>query len=91
MGISELDILKWLHIISMAYWLGAERGVFQTFKNVINRALSMEERRRHLKTLYRIDILARTRIIMLLSLGMQMGYFWRVQPYAGSILTGMWI
>jgi hypothetical protein len=69
--------------------LGGEWGVFQTSNNVINRALSMEERRRHLETLYRIDILARTGIIMLLPLGMHMFYIWGVQPYGGNFLTIM--
>ena len=91
MGITELAVLKWLHIISMVYWLGGEWGVFQTSNNVVNRALSMDERHRHLETLYRIDILARTGIILLLPLGMHMGYLWGVQPYGGNFLTVMWI
>jgi len=90
MGITELAVLKWLHILSMVYWLGGEWGVFQTSYNVINRALSMEERHRHLETLYRIDILARTGIILLLPLGMHMGYIWGVQPYGGNFLIVMW-
>jgi len=90
MGITELAVLKWLHIISMVYWLGGEWGVFQTSYNVINRKLSLEERHRHLETLYRIDILARTGIILLLPLGMHMGYIWGVQPYGGNFLTAMW-
>ena len=90
MGITELAVLRWLHIISMVYWLGGEWGVFQTSYNVINRDLNLEERHRHLETLYRIDILARTGIILLLPLGMHMGYLWGVQPYGGNFLTIMW-
>lgn len=55
----------------MAYWLGGEWGVFQSSYFVINRALPQEERRRHIETAYRIDILARTGIILLLPLGLQ--------------------
>ena len=91
MGITELAILKWLHIIAMVYWLGGEWGIFQTSRHVIDRTLSMEERRRHMETAYRIDILARTGIILLLPLGMHMGYLWGVQPYGGNALTIMWI
>ncbi len=91
MGITELAVLRWLHIVAMVYWLGGEWGVFQTSYNVVNRKLSMEERRRHLETAYRIDILARTGIIMLLPLGLHMGHFWGVQPLGGHWLTGMWI
>lgn len=91
MGISELAILKWAHILAMVYWLGGEWGVFQTSYNVVNRKLPMEERRRHMETAYRIDILARTGIILLLPLGLHMGHYWGTQPYGGNWLTGMWI
>ena len=87
----QLPILRWLHIVAMVYWLGGEWGVFQTSFNVINRKLSMDERRRHMETAYRIDILARTGIIMLLPLGLHMGHIWGVQPLGGNWLTGMWI
>ena len=52
MGITELAVLRWLHIIAMVYWLGGEWGVFNTSTHVINRDLSMEERRRHMQTAY---------------------------------------
>lgn len=87
----ELPILRWLHIAAMVYWLGGEWGVFQTSFHVVNRKLAMAERKRHMETAYRIDILARTGIIMLFPLGMHMGHLWGVQPYGGSWLTGMWI
>lgn len=90
MGFSELAILRWLHILAMVYWLGGEWGVFQTSYNVINRKLSLDERRRHMETAYRIDILARTGIILLLPLGLHLGHFWGVQPFAGGWLVLFW-
>lgn len=91
MEISELAVLRWLHIIAMVYWLGGEWGVFQTSYNVINRRLPMEERRRHMETAYRIDILARSGIILLLPLGLHMGHLWNVQPFGGIWLAVIWI
>ena len=90
MVFSELAILRWIHILAMVYWLGGEWGVFQTSRNVVNRNLSMDERRRHMETAYRIDILARTGIILLLPLGLHMGFLWNVQPFGGSYLVVMW-
>lgn len=87
----ELPILRWFHIVAMVYWLGGEWGVFQTSFNVINRKLAMDERRRHMETAYRIDILARTGIILLLPLGIHMGHLWGVQPYGGVWLWVNWI
>ncbi|ARN73369.1 hypothetical protein [Oceanicoccus sagamiensis] len=91
MEINELGALRWAHIIAMVYWLGGEWGVFQTSFNVVNRNIGLDERKRHLETAYRIDILARTGIILLLPLGLHMGNMWGIQPYGGGWLTLMWI
>lgn len=88
---NELAILRWLHIVAMVYWLGGEWGVFQTSYKVIDPRLSMDERRRHMDTAYKIDIMARTGIISLLPLGLHMGHLWGVQPLGGAWLWGMWI
>lgn len=91
LGMYELPILKWLHIVAMVYWLGGEWGVFQTSYNVVNFRLPLAERRRHMETAYRIDILARTGIILLLPLGLHMGHLWGLQPYGGAALGVMWL
>ena len=91
MMINEVDVVRWLHILAMVYWLGGEWGVFQTSYNVTNRDLSLDERRRHMETAYRIDILARTGIIMLLPLGLHMGHLYGFVPFLdGAGLMIMW-
>jgi hypothetical protein len=87
----QVEILRWLHILAMVYWLGGEWGVFQTSYNVINPRLSLEERKRHMETAYRIDILARTGIILLLPLGLHMGHLYGLQPLGGWWLVLMWV
>jgi hypothetical protein len=82
-------ILKWAHIIAVVYWLGGEWGVFQTSFNILNPGLSLEERRRHLETAYRIDILARTGILLLLPLGFEMGYDLGANPF-GDLVVPVW-
>jgi small-conductance mechanosensitive channel len=84
-------VLKWFHIIAMVYWLGGEWGVFQTSYHVPNPKLPLDERRRHMETAYRIDILARLGIILLLPIGLHMGHNFGVQPLGGGWLVGMWI
>ena len=92
MNINELDVLRWAHILAMVYWLGGEWGVFQTSYNVTNSALSLEERRRHMETAYRIDILARTGIVLLLPLGLHMGHIYGFVPFLdGAGLSLMWL
>lgn len=83
MSISLYMVLKWAHIVAMVYWLGGEWGVFQTSYNVTNPKLTLEERKRHLETAYRIDILARTGIILLFPLGFHMGYMLGAHPWEG--------
>ncbi len=83
--------LKWAHIIAMAYWLGGEWGVFNASRCVVDPKLSLEERQRHMETAYRIDILPRTGIILLLPLGLHMGAVLNAHPLDGAWITGMWI
>ena len=87
----EMILLKWAQILAMVYWLGGEWGVFQTSYNVINRKLALDERRRHMETAYRIDILARSGIIMLLPLGLHLGFLWGRQPFGGGWLVLFWV
>lgn len=89
--LKELEILRWLHILAMVYWLGGEWGVFQTSYKVVDHKLPFDERMRHMDTAYRIDILARIGIISLLPLGLHMGYIHGVQPLGGGWLVGMWL
>lgn len=83
--------LKWAHIIAMAYWLGGEWGVFNASRPITDTSLSLEERRRHMETAYRIDILPRTGIILLLPLGLHMGAIGNYHPLDGPWIVGMWI
>lgn len=85
----ELPILRWIHILAMVYWLGGEWGVFQTSYHVVNRDLSLDERRRHMETAYRIDILARTGIVLLLPLGLHMGKLYGFVPLLEG--AGVWV
>jgi hypothetical protein len=93
MMLNELDILRWMHILAMVYWLGGEWGVFQTSYHVTNSALSLDERKRHMETAYRIDILARTGIVLLFPLGLHMGKIYGFIPVLDvpGALTAMWI
>ncbi len=89
MHFAELDVLRWVHIICMVYWLGGEWGVFQTSYNVTNHRLPLEERKRHMETAYRIDILARTGIVLLLPLGLHMGKIYGFVPILEG--SGIWV
>lgn len=88
---NEIHILRWLHILAMVYWLGGEWGVFTSSRCIANPRLPLDERQRHMETAYRIDILARIGIILLLPLGLHMGNLYGIQPLGGGWLVGMWL
>ena len=89
---NELAILRWIHILAMVYWLGGEWGVFQTSYHVTNHKLPLDERKRHMETAYRIDILARTGIVLLLPLGLHMGKLFGFVPMLeGASIWLMWL
>ena len=87
----ELAILRFAHILAMVYWLGGEWAVFQTSYKVVDPALSVAERVRHLDTVFRIDVVSRIGIVSLLPLGLHMGHLWGVQPYGGNFLVAVWL
>lgn len=92
LSVNELAILRWVHILAMVYWLGGEWGVFQTSYHVTNPKLSLDERKRHMETAYRIDILARTGIVLLLPLGLHMGKLLGFVPMLeGAGVWWMWL
>ena len=89
--VQELAILRFAHILAMVYWLGGEWAVFQTSYKVVDPALTVPERVRHLDTVFRIDVVSRIGIVSLLPLGLHMGHLWGVQPYGGNFLVGVWL
>ncbi|RMF12714.1 MAG: hypothetical protein D6763_00225, partial [Alphaproteobacteria bacterium] len=91
MDILGHDVLRWLHVLAMTYWLGGEWGVFNASRQLAKPGLSLDERRRHMETAYRIDILARTGIILLLPLGLNMGYNLGAFSVDASWIVVMWI
>ena len=75
----------------MTYWLAGEWGVFTTSRCVVDPSLTFAERMRHLESAYRIDVLARAGIILLLPLGLQMGAMNFGIPIPDTWLQVMWV
>ncbi|RMB12216.1 hypothetical protein [Eilatimonas milleporae] len=84
------DVLRWMHVIFAAYWLGGEWGVFNASTNVAKADLSLEERLRHMETAYRIDIMPRSSIIWLLPVGFHMADNLGLSPVSGMWVNVVW-
>jgi hypothetical protein len=91
MEIMMHDVLRWMHVIFAAYWLGGEWGVFNASTNVANADLTIDDRLRHMETAYRIDILPRSAIIWLLPVGFQMGDTYGLSPISGIGIPIIWV
>ncbi len=85
------DILRWFHIMLVAFWLGGEWGVFHAAGNVADGSLSLEERLRAMELVYRIDILPRSAIIWLLPVGFHMADNYGLSPITGHYITLVWV
>lgn len=85
------DVLRWMHVIFAAYWLGGEWGVFNAATNVANPDLDLDDRLRHMETAYRIDILPRSSIIWMLPVGFSMADDLGLSPISGMWTTVVWI
>lgn len=86
----EQLVLRWIHVLLVAYWLGGEWGVFNASANVANARLGLEERRRFFATALDIDIAPRTAIVLLLPVGFHMGANLGVSPLTGPWLAVIW-
>lgn len=91
MEIMMHDVLRWMHVIFAAYWLGGEWGVFNASTNVANAKLDIDDRLRHMETAYRIDILPRSAIIWLLPVGFHMGDNYGLSPITGIGVPIVWV
>jgi len=84
------DVLRWFHIILVAYWLGGEWGVFNASTMVARSDLDLDERLRHMETAYRIDILPRSAIVWLLPVGFHMADNYGLSPITGMFIPLVW-
>lgn len=91
MDIPLHDVLRWAHIILMAYWLGGEWGVFNASTNVANSDITLEERWRHINTAVMIDIIPRSAIIWLMPVGFHMADNYGLSPVSGIWVSVVWV
>ena len=84
------DILRWFHVLCVAYWLGGEWGVFNACTNVARSDLPLDERERALQTAYNIDIMPRSAIIWLLPAGFHMADNYGLSPVTGIGVPIVW-
>jgi hypothetical protein len=85
------DILVFAHVILFVYWLGPDWGVWVTSHYIARPGLPVEERRRFLAALLKIDLLPRSCLILLLPVGLQLAADLGLSPVTGGWLQAVWV
>ena len=90
MTMNDYLMLKFLHIVGLAYWLGGDLGVFYSSYFVGNDNLSSEVRVAAAKILFALDQAPRICMTMMLPLGLHLAWRLDVLPINGTIMLATW-
>lgn len=88
---STYIILKFLHVLLFAYWLGPDWGVFVSGRRIANPHLSREERMRFLKASVAIDFFPRSSIVLIIAVGLTLAGISGYIPLGPVLLTVIWM
>ena len=88
---NEYLLIKFLHIVGFAYWLGGDLGVFHSSYWVANPNHSPEVRVAAAKILFWLDQVPRICMTMMLPLGIHLAWRMNVLPIDATIMTIVWI
>ena len=87
---NEVMIIKFLHLLGFAYWLGADLAVFYSSYYVANEKLSPEVRTTTAKILFALDQVPRMCMTMMLPLGITLAWQMHWLPFPVSIVVLAW-
>ena len=85
------DILVFIHVILFVYWLGPDWGVWVTSHYIAKPGLPIDERRRFLAAMLKIDLVPRSCLILLLPMGLQLAADLQLSPVTGVWLVLVWV
>jgi len=88
---NEYLLVKLLHLVGFAYWLGGDLGVFYSSFFVVNEKRSKEARVAAAKILFGVDLGPRISMTMMLPLGAHLAWRLGVLPINGTIMAVIWI
>ena len=88
---SEYLLVKLLHILGFAYWLGADLGVFYTSYFVVNDKLSTDVRLTCARILFALDQAPRICMTMMLPLGAHLAWRLGVLPIDTPMMIAIWM
>lgn len=90
----EIDphtLLIYVHLVLFVYWLGPDWGVYVTTHYICKEGLPIEERRRFLAAMLRIDLVPRSCLILLFPVGLTLADGLGMSPVTGAWLLLVWV
>ena len=90
----EIDphtLLIYVHLVLFVYWLGPDWGVYVTTHYICKAGLPIEERRRFLAAMLRIDLVPRSCLILLFPVGLTLADGLGLSPVTGAWLLLVWV
>ena len=88
--ITSHALMRFVHIVLFAYWLGADLGVFLGAKHMAKPGLDWQERMRMRRLVLAIDLGPRVALIMMLPVGFQLAQAWGA-PIPSGWMPIVWI
>lgn len=83
-------LLRFVHILLFAYWLGADLGVFLGGGWMSRPGLSVVERNRIRDLVMAIDVAPRIALVLMLPVGFSLALSWG-SPLPAAILPALWV
>lgn len=84
-------LVKFLHLVGFAYWLGGDLGVFHSSFYVADKNRSAEVRVAAAKILFWLDQVPRICMTMMLPLGLQLGATLGLLPLGPALMVMVWL
>lgn len=88
---NEYLLVKLLHIVGFAYWLGGDLGVFISSFPVVNEKLSRQARLAAAGILFRADLGPRISMTLTLPLGTHLAWMLGLLPIGGTAMAAIWL
>ncbi len=83
-------LLLYFHVVLFVYWLGPDWGVYVTTHYICKPGLPIDERRRFLTAMLRIDLVPRSCLILLFPVGLTLADGLGMSPITGVWLWVVW-
>ena len=88
---NELLLVKFLHVVGFAYWLGGDLGVYLSSYYVVDREQPVSVRVAMAKFLFALDMAPRIAMTMMLPLGLHLAWKMGLLDFSALTMAMIWL